>query len=67
MHALVTVADLLAVSNWQRSKDGQSGKNRPKPTPRPSLTATKSDKAAKVADRARAFRERQAQQQTGGD
>jgi hypothetical protein len=30
-HLLALVHDQLAVANWQRSKDGSKGRNRPKP------------------------------------
>lgn len=30
-HLLAMVVDQLAVANWQRSKDGSRGRNRPKP------------------------------------
>lgn len=30
-HLLALVHDQLAVANWQRSKDGAKGRNRPKP------------------------------------
>jgi len=30
-HLLAIVADRMAVANWQRSKAGQKGTNRPKP------------------------------------
>lgn len=30
-HLLALVHDQLAIANWQRSKDGSKGRNRPKP------------------------------------
>lgn len=30
-HLLALVYDQLVISNWQRSKDGAKGRNRPKP------------------------------------
>lgn len=30
-HLLFLIVDLLALSNWMRSKDGQKNRNRPKP------------------------------------
>lgn len=30
-HALLLIHDQLAIANWQRSKDGSKGRNRPKP------------------------------------
>lgn len=34
-HLMATAVDVLAAANWQRSKDGQKGTNRPKPLQRP--------------------------------
>lgn len=34
---LALVVDELAVANWQRSKDGAKGRNRPSPLPRPGV------------------------------
>lgn len=34
-HLLASVYDALAVSNWQRSKDGAKSSKAPKPLPRP--------------------------------
>lgn len=34
-HVLAHIADQLAVANWYETKDGQKGRNRPKPMRRP--------------------------------
>jgi adenylate kinase family enzyme len=36
-HLLALQFDALQIANWQRSKDGATGRNRPKPMPRPGL------------------------------
>lgn len=36
-HLLALQFDALQIANWQRSKDGSTGRNRPKPMPRPGL------------------------------
>lgn len=35
-HRATDAVDLLTAANWQRSEDGSKGRNKPKPTPRPS-------------------------------
>jgi hypothetical protein len=36
-HLLALLFDALQIANWQRSKDGATGRNKPKPLPRPGL------------------------------
>lgn len=37
-HLLATVADRLGILIWHNTKDGQQGRNAPKPIPRPGMT-----------------------------
>lgn len=37
MQMLTNVFDALAILIWMQSKDGASGRNRPRPTPRPGM------------------------------
>lgn len=55
-HLLAGVVDLLAGANWQRTKDGSEGRNKPKPLARPGEDAKKVDT---ITSRAAAFRARQ--------
>jgi hypothetical protein len=34
-HLLASAVDALNVANWQRSRDGQTGRRAPRPVPRP--------------------------------
>lgn len=44
-YLLANVVDALNIANWQRSKDGSTGNNRPKQVPRPSDKRAAQDKA----------------------
>lgn len=54
-HRATDTVDLLAAANWQRSQDGSKGRNKPKPTPRPSDKHAAESKAdlikASIAER----------------
>jgi hypothetical protein len=36
-HLLAAAIDQLVTANWQRSEDGQKGRRKPKPIPRPGI------------------------------
>jgi len=62
-YLLAAAVDVLQVANWQRSEDGQKGRNKPKPVQRPQDIKAAQDKAedikALIAERKRRRRERQ--------
>lgn len=63
VHALIAIADVLRVANWQRTDDGAHGRNPPRPLPRPELNIerpARHDEAQKVADNAQIFLARRA-------
>jgi hypothetical protein len=44
-YMLANAVDLLQAANWQRSEDGNKGRNKPKPVKRPSDQKAATDKA----------------------
>lgn len=45
-HLLASIFDAVVIANWQRSGDGQKGKNKPKPLKRPGEDAAREEKQA---------------------
>lgn len=62
-HLLAVIADAVIAANWQRSKDGQKGTNKPKPLPRPGEKRRASQKADLVRNSIAARKRMREQQQ----
>lgn len=62
-YILATIADAVIAANWQRSKDGQKGTNKPKPLPRPGEKRRASQKADLVRSSIAARKRMREQQQ----
>jgi hypothetical protein len=55
-HLLAITVDALQIANWQRSKDGATGRNRPSPIPRPGLrTGDRVGKTSRTPEEVRAY------------
>lgn len=54
------------VANWQRTKDGRTGKNQPKPVEPPPLRSDVKAKEDRIAKKAARFQERMRRRQVTG-
>lgn len=66
-HLLAIVADRLAVANWQRSKYGQKGTNRPKPISPLAQRGVRYGKTDRDPDEVKATLDRYRTGQMGGE
>lgn len=54
-HLLALIHDQLAIANWQRTKDGAKGRNRPKPLSPLAKSGTRYGKTDRSPEEVKAF------------